>query len=223
MNENFIKAAKDYFYLAERGYPQRGFLDLVGNRYALSNAERSMLYRGIVSLETATRRKTKIYTGTGKGLTLHIDCLNVITTISSYLLGLPVFISLDGFLRDASLKRGKLEENPKPGESMKLINGFLSDHSPEKIIFYIDEAGEITEKMVRLITGFSSDGLHNIEMKVVKEADRLLVVASEGVVCTSDSEIIDQSKCPVYDLARLPTEHAFHPSFLELKSLFAST
>jgi len=218
MNEIFIQAAKDYFYLTERGYPQRGFLDLVGNRYALSNAERSMLYRGIVSLETATRRKSKYYAGTGSGLTFHVDCLNVITTVSSFLLGLPVFISFDGFLRDASLKRGKLEKNPKLGESMKLVAGFLSGHPSDKAIFYIDEAGEVTEKLVQYLTEPASRPA-NCEVKVVKNADRLLISAKNGVVCTSDSEIIDQSKLQVFDLARQTLRNAFHPSFLELKSL----
>lgn len=219
MNTDFTKAAVDYYYLAQRGYPHRGFLELVGNRYALSNSERSMLYRGIVADDIARLRQSKKITRIGKEMILHIDCLNVITTVSSYLLGLPVFISLDSILRDASLKRGKLEKNPKLAESINLIMGFLSDQPADKAIFYIDEAGEITEKIVRMLPELFSDGSQTYEMKVVKDADLLLLDALEGVVCTSDSEIIDHSKCRIFDLARQTLENAFQPLFLDLKNL----
>ena len=84
LRDHFIKAAKDYFYLAQKGYPPRGFLQLVGDRYELTSLERTMLYRGIAPGIIAEQRKQKL-----SGLDaiqnqeLFIDGFNVILTISA--------------------------------------------------------------------------------------------------------------------------------------------
>ncbi len=103
-----MQAVKDYYYLTERGYPRKGVLMLVGNRYGLSDTQRTILYRGIASETRYRRRKKKLISSQKiQDQNLHIDGFNVLTTIASYLLGKVLFISSDHILRDASGMKGK--------------------------------------------------------------------------------------------------------------------
>ncbi|RPJ04542.1 MAG: DUF434 domain-containing protein, partial [Deltaproteobacteria bacterium] len=47
------KAAEDFHYLLNRGYPRKAALELVGNRYCLVYDQRHLLHRGVFSEEEA--------------------------------------------------------------------------------------------------------------------------------------------------------------------------
>lgn len=219
MNPDFIEAAKDYCYLLDRGYPQRGFLSLVGDRYKLTNRERSMLYRGLASREQVNRRKQKIITEYDGRSKLCIDGFNVITTVSSYLLGLPLFISLDEFLRDASQRRGKLEENIKMEEAVQLIAGYLQETKVASVDVYLDEAGEITGKVQSLILAETQKLFIDCNILISKNVDKALMTVNDGMVCTSDSEIIDHAPGRIFDLAFFVLHHFYHPELMDLRNL----
>jgi len=48
--ESLQKAAKDFRYLLNRGYPRKASLELVGNRYELTFDERHLLHRFKISI-----------------------------------------------------------------------------------------------------------------------------------------------------------------------------
>ena len=101
-SKGFQEAIVDYTYLIEKNYPRKTILKMVGDRYQLRSAERSMLYRGVCSRDESLNRKNKKLAALPENAVLHIDGYNVIRTIGSYLSGKQVFISVDGFLRDAA-------------------------------------------------------------------------------------------------------------------------
>ena len=118
----FIEAKRDYLYLLETGYPQRGIIKLIGDRYALSGTERTMLYRGLTTKQNIAHRKHKIaHVKDVKGRELVIDGYNVMITIGNYLNGNTVFISSDGFLRDAAEMHGKVFRKVLMEKVMKLM------------------------------------------------------------------------------------------------------
>jgi hypothetical protein len=45
-DQEFTSACRDYFYLIDKNYPERGSLKIVGDRYRLSGDQRTILYRG---------------------------------------------------------------------------------------------------------------------------------------------------------------------------------
>ena len=58
LNDHIFKqACRDYYYLIDRNYPERGTLKLIGDRYRLSGDQRTVLYRGISSQERSDMRK----------------------------------------------------------------------------------------------------------------------------------------------------------------------
>ena len=113
ITDDLLTAAREYLWMLTRGYPQKGSLKLVGDKFMLSRDMRQILYRGICSEERAAERIGKIGS-IRKGDLVLVDTYNVLFTINNYLLGKPLFISNDGMLRDA----GEMREG-------SLINLFL--------------------------------------------------------------------------------------------------
>lgn len=97
----FEHGLKDYFYLINRGYPEKGSLKLVGDRYKLSKEFRTILYRGVCSSESSANRSRKIINVADSELM--IDGYNVLFTLLNYRLGRFVFISTDSLCRDAGV------------------------------------------------------------------------------------------------------------------------
>ena len=102
LTSHFNLAVSDYLYLSERNYPLKSCLKLVSDKYKLSGEERSMLFRGVALEPLIMKRKSKIIKNPDPDADYMIDGYNVIRTIGSYLIGNLVFVSMDGFLRDAS-------------------------------------------------------------------------------------------------------------------------
>jgi len=219
MNKKFIQAVADYSYLTEQGYHPRGFIDLVGNRHELSDQDKTILYRGVVLSSISNSRKQKLITPEKKLSPIFIDGCNVITTISSYLLGLPVFIAMDGLLRDAANKRGELENNPKLPEAIDLVLKYLSERNLHHPLFYLDQQVKNSAETEQLIMRSSYAKFVLPDCRQSKNVDDELIAMTDGTVCSSDSEIIDKTKATVFDLAQNLLKCFFTPNFVDLGSL----
>ncbi len=220
INKSFIEAVIDYHYLTQRNYPPKGFLMLVGNRYKLSSRQRTMLYRGIASDKVSGERNKKLISFQDIiREEIFIDGLNMLTTISSYLLGKPLFISTDQVLRDASELRGKLRFDRKMMEAIVLLDRYLSKLQGE-IYIYLDEKVSFYQKVIDYFgeTSNSKTG-KKINFLVSQSVDNDLISLEKGIIATSDSEIIDRSNCRILDLARHLLDDKFQPDFLNMKML----
>ena len=102
-SENLQKAAEDFRYLLNRGYPRKAALEIVGNRYGLAFDERHLLHRGVFSdADSESRSKKIISIKAIKNKDLAIDGYNVLITVESGLSGRPLIHADDGFVRDIS-------------------------------------------------------------------------------------------------------------------------
>ena len=221
ISDNFIEAATDYRYLTERGYPPRGFLLLVGNRYSLSDAERTILYRGIAPEQKNRNRRKKMILPEETGqLPMHIDGFNVLVTLASYLSGKPVFLSTDGILRDAAALRGKLSFTAKTAEAIVLLEKYLEKFKSEKYI-YLDKKVDFHQRVIDHF-GRWPKVKRNISFIVSSSVDKELSELTAGVAATSDSEIIDATGARIFDMTRHLLEEKFNPGFFDLADVFRS-
>lgn len=218
ISENFSKAKRDYLYLLEKGFPQKGIIKLIGDRYALSGTERTMLYRGITTRDNIAHRKNKIARVKDvRGAHLIIDGYNVMITIGNYLNGNTIFISNDGFLRDAAEMHGKVFRNALMYKVLDLILEDLHYLKISSCKIYFDQpvskSGELSVKV--------SDQLLQAGLKGNAETagspDYILKKANAGFIATSDSSIIDKSKVKVFDFAKHVISRKFKPVFLDLR------
>jgi len=222
IGKNFTNAAKDYLYLLEHKYSQKSILKLIGDRYALSTVERSLLYRGISSTEESRRRAAKIADPDKlKGSELHIDGYNVLITIGSYLNGNLVFISTDKLLRDASEIHGKAFRNELFNKAILLIFSYLQINTPTSVNFYFDKpvshSGSLCERIKILLEHYGMAG----NATTLASPDHFLKTIDTGLIASSDSSIIDRSKTQIIDMSMVIIQFHYKKEFLDVAKLLA--
>ena len=194
------EAAQDFYYLLNHGYPRKPSLELVGNRYSLSSAERHLLHRGIFSdSDAGTRKKRKVSLRAVRNKDLAIDGYNILITVESALSDRPLILSNDGFIRDISGVSGNFKKTEVTAEAIRLILNVLKEAKPRHTLFLFDApisksgllAQEIRDKLRS--EELSGDAL------AIRVPEKVLI-GFEDIVATSDTAIIALSP-RVLDLA----------------------
>lgn len=132
-------AARDFFFLQNRGYPRRSALEWVGNRYELEHLERQLLHRGVFGQRDALRRLAR----RGRGIVwreewLVVDGHNVQITVESALLGRPVLRANDGPIRDLAGQSARFRLTETSELAVDLVFRFLSEFRPARALFLFD-------------------------------------------------------------------------------------
>ena len=194
------KAADDFRYFLNRVYPRKAALELVGNRYQLTFDQRHLLHRGIFSeIDSESRREKKIPAGRIKNRDLAIDGYNVLITVEAGLVGRPLILADDGFIRDISGLSGNFKKTGRTEKALQLILDVLKTMKARHSLFLFDapisKSGELAEEVRGRLNKESLPG----DAMAVKVPEKILI-GFPGIVATSDTAIIDQSE-KVIDLA----------------------
>ncbi len=200
-SDGFFQAVCDYRYLLERDYPQKSMLKSVGDRYALPSHERAMLFRGLAKKQQVKTRQQKLLQDIPAHAEVTLDGFNVCRTVGSYLNGNPVFVGMDGYLRDVSeLHRKKLKWEVLE-LSMTSILEFLREKDVSHVHFYFDTPISHSGKMCLMTRQKMQELNMGGEAETVFSPDYELITAEKGFICTADSNIIENTKIKVFDLA----------------------
>jgi len=194
------KAAQDFRFLLNRGYPRKAALELVGNRYGLTSDERHLLHRGVFSdSDSESRRKKKVSYGDVRNKDLAIDGHNIIITIEAGLFGRPLVLGDDGFIRDISGLSGSFKRTETTEKAIQLIIDAIKQIKPHRTLFLLDapisKSGKLAEEVRTYLKKENLPG----DAMAVKVPERILI-GFPGVVATSDTAIIDRSR-KILDLA----------------------
>jgi hypothetical protein len=200
-SKDFFQAVCDYRYLLERNYPKKSMLKMVGDRYALHSFERVMLYRGLAKKKQVIVRREKFIQSIPVHAGVTLDGFNVCRTVGSYLNGNPVFVGMDGYLRDVSeLHRKKLKWEVLE-RAIVLILDFLKAKEAGFVRFYFDTPISHSGKMCDMTQQKMKEKVMAGEAETVFSPDYELINTDDGVICTADSNIIENSRVKVFDLA----------------------
>jgi hypothetical protein len=208
-------AAEDLRYFLNRGYPKEGSLQLVGNRYALTQELRHLLRRGISPAHVAEERKRKkvsVKHIRGKGIA--IDGYNVLITLESALKEKTILLADDGFIRDISGVSGGYRESAETAEALRLVTDFLHASGPEESLFFFDSpisgSGDLAAHIRALLNerGIRGDAL------AVKVPERIME-GYEGIIASSDTALIDKAQ-KVFDLAGYLITDTLHLAYIDL-------
>jgi hypothetical protein len=220
INDEFVRAARDFAYLMNQHYPRKSILKIVGDRYLLNTFQRILLNRGIFTDDDVQMRIQKTVSDVDSQ-DISIDAYNVLFTISNYLLGRIVFVSNDRFLRDAGEVYGKLHKDPVFERAIDMMMNFLKKTGPASVEFLLDKpishsaelAGKLRASLQReLITG---------NALIDKNPDAVLIRQSSGIIATSDSDILDETNLPIVDLAHLVLADSFTLDLPDLAKLLS--
>jgi len=218
LRDAFIDALKDYLFLLEKEYPQKATLKLVSDRYRLNTQERSMLYRGVVTEKQKRARRKNTTDQLPTEGTLYLDGFNVLRTIASYLLGRPVFVAMDSFVRDASELHGKPLKTEWRLKAFDLVLKLIGNR-PLTLHIWLDapvsKSGETAQLLNESLKKIGMNGL----AETVASADHELKQVTKGMVATADSAIIESAHVPVIDLAQMVIRHFFSPDLVDLGKL----
>jgi hypothetical protein len=202
ITDDFINAARDFAYLMDRQYPRKAILKIVGDRYLLNTFQRIMLSRGIFRKDDIQRRNRKTIRQIDYQA-VSIDAYNVLFTISNYLLGRMVFLSNDGFLRDAGEVYGKLHKDPVFPRAIEMTLKYLRKKSPSSVSFLLDKPiSHSAELAGRLRSNLEREKIPG-DAQVDKNPDAVLILQGNGIIASSDSDILDETELPIVDLAHL--------------------
>ncbi len=194
------KAAKDFQYLLDRGYPRKASLELIGNRYQLDSSQRHLLHRGIFSKkDSKSRLKKKILLKALKGNSLAVDGYNVLITIEAGISKRPLILGNDGFVRDISGLSKNYKKSKTTIKALKLIFKILNKVKPSYTLFLFDSPISRSGELASDVRGFlKKEGLSGDAIAIKVPED--ILIGFPGIVATSDTAIIDRSR-KVVDLA----------------------
>ena len=214
-------AAGEYLWLLDHSYPQVPSLKLVGDKFRLPGELRQVLYRGISASDAALARRKKKGSISG-GDHIGVDAYNVLFTVNNYLLGRRVFISNDGYLRDAGEMRGRIVKKQVFSRSVDLLLETLVDWEEVSFQLWLDEpvshSGDLAR---RLSTEMKERGIRG-RADTDPSPDNKLIEMDYKVLCTSDSVVIDRFGGRTFDLARYLLERHFNALFPDLGELSGS-
>ena len=188
------EASKDYGYLLSRGYNWNSALNFVSGRYRLSKIERMILLRAVFSNDEILERKKKLVTiDYIRRKTLSIDGFNVLMTIKAALLGAPLILCQDGFIRDILSAFEKVKIDLYMYISLELLLMVLSRFSPNNVFLFFDskvsKSGLFAAHVRKRLKELNLKG----EVSAVPKAD-ILTLMHGDIVASSDSVIISRAK-----------------------------
>ena len=211
-------ALRDYRYLLDRGYPERGSLQLVGDRNRLSGEERMILYRGAAAGEAVRRRRNRLLRAVPVSGELYVDGYNVLFVLLNYRLGRPVFVSDDGFVRDAGGAHGRVGRPALLAEVVTAMCETLRETGAAALI-YLDRPVTASLRHAALVTSTAEKTGTRLRCEVVESADRALAAHQGALLATSDSAVIDTHRGPVTDLARIVLESRYSAAIPDLSKV----
>lgn len=193
-SKNLQKAAEDFRYLLNKGYPRKAALELVGNRYGLTSDDRHLLHRGVFSNSDSKSRQKKIISiKEVQNKDLAIDGHNIVITIEAGLSGRPLISGDDGFIRDISGLSGSFRKTETTEKAIQFIIHAIKKIKPCHTLFLFDAPISMSGKLAQEVRSWLKKENLPGDAMAVKVPEKILI-GFPGVIATSDTAIIDQSK-----------------------------
>jgi len=193
------QAVLDYRYMLNRGYSRSVALRAVTERYALRAEQRNLLLRCVFS-DRECRRRSRLVVGREEiaGERLLIDGYNLLITVETWKLGMPVMRCDDGFVRDFRGVYGRHRALPCLTRSaVDSILATLRRLEPESVLMVFDSMVSRSGELCGMINS-REHGLW-LRAETARSPDAVLR-SEQGVVCTGDTAVIDRCSA-VFDLA----------------------
>jgi hypothetical protein len=193
-SKNLQKAAEDFRYLLNKGYPRKAALELVGNRYGLTSDDRHLLHRGVFSNSDSKSRQKKIISIKDvQNKDFAIDGHNIVITIEAGISGRPLISGDDGLIRDISGLSGSFRKTETTEKAIQFIIRAIKKMKPCHTLFLFDAPISMSGKLAQEVRSWLKKENLSGDAMAVKVPEKILI-GFPGVIATSDTDIIDQSK-----------------------------
>ena len=188
-------AVADLSWLLERGYAIVSAVKLVGDRWSLTERQRLAVRRAACSdTARAARLSRCLAPASLGGCVLLVDGFNVVTTVEAALGGGIVLGCRDGTFRDIAGVHGTYRKVAETMPAVELIGARLGQLAISQARWFFDRPVSNSGRIKALIEQAAHASGWNWTVELVDSPDPLLK-ASQDVVATADSAILDHCRC----------------------------
>lgn len=185
----------------------RPALELVANRHALRDRQRTALQRCAASdEERRTRLASRVEPDAVRGEELAVDGYNVLLTVEAALGGGVLLLASDGTLRDLTAMSGHYRRVEETRPALEIMADRLEQLGCAEVRWYLDRPVSNSGRLKTLIEAVAKNRDSRWSVELTDTTDRVLM-ASTRVVASADSAILDRCRRWL-NLARLVVEGA---------------
>jgi hypothetical protein len=204
-------------WLLTKGYAPLSTLKLVGDRFRLTERQRTAVIRSACSDQALQMRSaSEQLPANVDGESLWIDGFNLLTTIEAALAGGVILRGRDGCYRDMASMHGNYRKVDETRPALSLISEVLEQFNATSYRWYLDRPVSNSGRLSGIVREVGDEAGWNWTTSLVADPDRILA-ESPDVVVTADSWILD--RCPRwFNLAahivrsRIPTANVIQMS-----------
>jgi hypothetical protein len=206
-------ATRELSWLYERGYQPTSSLKLVGDRYGLTERQRSAVARCACADSRAERRRAHTLAARDlAGAQLSIDGFNVLTTLEVALSGGVVLLGRDGALRDIAGVHGSYRRVTETLPALALVAHGLSELGVGACEWLLDQPVSNSGRLCTLLRAHAREHGVDWQVQLVPNPDPILV-QSARVVASADGTVLDGA-ARSFQLARHVVEHYLSDAWL---------
>jgi hypothetical protein len=99
---------------------------------------------------------------------------------------------------------------------------YLETAGTSEIVFYIDNPVSYSGDLAEHIRGCLKEKKLNGNAVVVNNPDKELILKKEGIIATSDSEIMNGAECKICDLAAMVLKSRFQLQIIDLGEVMSN-
>jgi len=185
-------AVADLAWLLTHGYSENAALQLVGDRFQLTQRQRIAVMRSACSDQALQRRRAALVPAEQlSGQRLDIDGFNVLTTIEAALAHGVLLGGRDGCIRDMASMHGSYRHVDETGPALMLIGRTLDRFSLAACCWYLDRPVSNSGRLRARLEQLAASRGWPWQVELSPNVDAVLAV-SPHVVATADSVILDR-------------------------------
>ena len=204
--ESLKQATSDLSWLLSNGYSQNASLKLVGDKFSLTDRQRKAINAASADQQSLELRKekeisidsTSDFINHTSDFVLVIDGYNLLITTECALSNAPLFIGLDGCMRDIASIHSTYRKVEETIPALELIGKVIEELEIKETIWVLDSPISNSGRLKKVMEDLAEEKKWNWKVKLEKHADKSIVELSQNstyIVASCDAWItINASK-----------------------------
>lgn len=181
--ENLRQAVSDLSWLLSNGYSPKASLKLVGDKFYLTDRQRKAIQAASSDKESLAERKNRETSiddnFKNQNATLVIDGYNLLITTECALSNAPLFVGVDGCLRDIASIHSTYRKVEETIPALELIGKVIEELEINETIWILDAPISNSGRLKKIIAELAEEKNWNWKVVLEKQADKSIVELSQ--------------------------------------------
>ena len=185
--DNLKQAVSDLSWLLSNGYAQKSSLKLVGDRFSFIERQRRAINAASADRQSLELRKqneisiaVKNFNFKNPNISLIIDGYNLLITIECALSNAPLFVGLDGCMRDIASIHSTYRKVKETVPALELIGKGIEKLKIKETIWVLDSPISNSGRLKKVIEELAEQKRWNWRVILERYADKEIVELSQN-------------------------------------------